>query len=708
MSTTVEELEKRLKDAEARRDVQAMQQIRRQLVLLKFPQAVQDVTQVSQAQSLDCSNVDMLDPTTPAWTEEHRPDITIAFQDPSNPRARPNRQCYNRQSLRDYIKQSVDFRMWVPNAQRQMTQVPIDPESGHGGIPSLVEAYIRLPDSTLIIVDPAFVRKMTPGQYEGIPLYSVRYGNARGEFGAGQAHGQMEVPLYLVVSTDAEQQLQQLEYCLERHIRLRDPYGHGHYARMRPSVRSRDSVLAAIRQVHSRFPVPVLDLFHDFDADLMKKTNSFSFNLHRYVSLLDQYILFLLQNPEALEKVWTQDQKRQFVTDYQKHNHIDAGPSAYPKPLFGTDVARRLLEGKMLLFRWDSIAWRPIILLLQGSPNLTAVKAMMPEMTEEEQQMLLQGKTSNRYRLVTAASSEQELELLEFSLFPGLMYPYFVYEYAKYDLALEHFVLQLQKEGVYFEQRAITSSLKKGGAADEARLRADKDVKDFLIAVDKSGELVLLTKKQPGDNSLNVARDFFWLSDKFRSLVKQKYLTFRQDLSQQEFLSTLRQQLLFVDYIIVRSAKRSQQGSEWSFRRLVQTGTSLELEEDEMLLSSDPEIGWQLLQTDQQWYTTFLETSLLLYARQNTKLNFSRYLLSDTVNQQQKDSMELLQMSAQQYRLTLHDIRLIQSLLPQLKNPSMADFIKNSGAVQYHNSEFDDLREIQNELGVATRFYSIT
>ena len=260
--STVEQLEAELKEAEASRNIQAMQQIRRQLVLLKFPQAVQDVTQVSSASSLDCSNVDMLDPATPVWTQAHKPDITIAFQDPSNPRARPNRQCYNRQSLRDYIKQSVDFRLWVPNAQRQMTQVPIDPDSGHGGIPSLVEAYIRLPDSTLILVDPAFVRKMTPGQYEGIPLYPVRYGNAMGEFGAGQAHGQVEVPLYLVVSTDPEKQLQQLEYCLERHIRLRDPYGHGHYSRMRPAARSKETVLAAIRQVYSRFPVPVLDLFH--------------------------------------------------------------------------------------------------------------------------------------------------------------------------------------------------------------------------------------------------------------------------------------------------------------------------------------------------------------------------------------------------------------------------------------------------------------
>lgn len=637
----INDLRERLSQAQQQKEFETIKTLQIELNQLLFPS---DDSDDDSGEELDCTNKDILDPLAPAWTTSHTPDITILFRDPRRPSARPNRQCYKRESLMKYVyKRKTDMRLWVPNNVRQLKQKPVD-DTGHGGMPSMVETYVRLPDSTLILIDPSFLKEMTAGQYEGIPLYEVRYGNRFGSFGVGQIHGQTPDWVYLVVSSNPTKVVKQLQRCLERHLRVRDPYGLYHYQQLRPVGATRDSLIEAIREVHQKFPIPVMDLFRVYDDsdNHLNYWKRFNFRLHEMVSPTDA----LSQIAEKLyqgtpvpplnycygtdddsfcvpfdlkffrkEGYLTAEDNELFFNIYRSNKKIrQQNDNNYPPPLLTTDVARGILgrNDSFVLFRWNGLYWQPVFFSDLQKIDWTDLHIYVPDITKEEEDLLKKGQTSPRFRLATKNSTPEELDLLVFSMRPRLANMAVMKEYLLFDPAIKQYLSKLSASNLYYSSRFLRTRLDSVGSKSmvelEAELVGSRQYYSWVVSTSESAGGVLTSRGRGFD----AVRQVFFIDPKFQSRVLDDFVL--HNYNRTDF-DTIFDHLESVPCLLIvkRLTKRQRNQSSYTFIRAVEADDWNEdnLKEDELLVTDDKDLAWQLFQTE----TTFRQTVMKLVMR---------------------------------------------------------------------------------------------
>ena len=414
---------------------------------------------------LDVEGQDLLDPLSQPWSTAHAPDFSIQFRCPTG---RDYIQCYQTKSFLTYINrdrlededwidylnkhETTDFRLWVPNGQTQLANLDVDPHTGHGGMPSAVERYIRLPDSNLILIDE-FIRDLSADQpfayYIALPLYQVRFGNALSNFEPGTIHGQYLAWIYQVLPVQPEQRLEWLERSLCRHIHVRDPFGHAHYDRLYQEVLQEQSdrgYVQAIQAVVQRFPIPVMDLMREYDRKEILFRARFEYNLQHMVAPRDMANMIhrYQQRQEQLEisgkrtgtlfidcsssMALNTKLKLQIMSAYRTGDvcyMTDNVLAKLPKPLITAAALKEVLQivSVVIVFRWDVFCWAPAAVLEIDDPevfNHESLKYLLPEMTDRERELLLLLRLQEitRYRFVTSNSSFHDMELLEFSMVP--------------------------------------------------------------------------------------------------------------------------------------------------------------------------------------------------------------------------------------------------------------------------------------------------
>lgn len=540
-------LDKQLEEALRSGTVVEQQDLRKRIWHLRYASECVE-SQDSDGCDVGCHNVDTLDVMAPAWTSSHRPDIVISFLDPTNPDATPCRKGYRKTTLSQYIRSDTsDRRLWIPNFKNQMNGQDFDTLTGCGGHPSCVECYIKLPcDSTLILIDPSFVKDLAAGEYIGIPLYKVCYGNAQGQFGEGLVHGQLQDWLYVVVSTDELVRHQQLDRCLQRHLRVRVPYGMYSYKDLCDDRRR--SIVDQIRMIVEKYPIPIMDLFRS-----QQLRRRFDFELHNRVSLLDafnnclhhlrEYDSFMLHDPDpqlpdlivtSYSHIWTADDKNLFV-DYYIQTDLVSLPhdnDVYPEPLCSVAVLRQLLDKNSVLFRWDGILWRPTIIM--GEPvDICSYRDDLLELTIEEQLIFESGQCPPRYRVVSSKSTDEQLQLLRFSMFPMLANKEIIQTYFQADLQIQMYLKEIMiRQGQYYlvhdrEEGLHPISDDKGDTIEF--LLQDPKVTDFLIAEHIHDTNYTVSKSRPvlcteeSYMNLDAARQMYWTNVYFRNRVASHF-----------------------------------------------------------------------------------------------------------------------------------------------------------------------------------------
>lgn len=465
VAAKIEEL--RTRKQQAGKDFGLIQVLDREINRLLLQDTLQDTLQDEGEPLLDVEGYDLLDPLSQRWSTSHVPDFSIQFRCFTG---RDYIQCYQTKSFLSYINRDqqedqhwidylnkhevTDFRLWVPNGQRQLIQLDVDPHTGHGGMPSAVERYVRLPDSNLILIDE-FIRDLKVGQpfayYLALPLYPARFGNALSNFEPGTIHGQYLAWVYQVLPVQPEQRLEWLDRCLRRHIHVRDPFGHAHYDRLYNEVlqeQSDSGYVEAIRAVVERFPIPVMDLMRDYDRKEILFRTRFEYGLQNMVAPRDMANMIhrYQQKKEQLEisgrrtgtlfidssssMSLNTKLKLQIMSAYRTGDvcyMTDSVLAKLPKPLASAAALKEVLQvvNVIIVFRWDVFCWAPVVVLEVDNPevfNSDTVQCLLPEMTDRERELLLLQRlddiTLTRYRFVTSNSSLQELELLEFSMVP--------------------------------------------------------------------------------------------------------------------------------------------------------------------------------------------------------------------------------------------------------------------------------------------------
>lgn len=543
------------------------------------------------------------------------------------------------------MSKKSDMRMWVPNRVRQFKKEGID-DVGYGGMPSMVETYIRMPDTTLILIDPSFVKKLEPGLYEGVPLYEVRYGNRKGIFGVSMTHGQTPGWVYVVVSSDEQEALKQLYRCLERHLRVRDPYGVHHYPRMIPSPPTRDAMIDAIREVHRRFPVPVMDLFRGSDETHLVYWDRFNFNLHNLVSPTDQLAQLaeefskgqIMEELTTMYNVGEQEfgvtlslknlRKKGYLTAKENALFMDSyrispplQEGSYPKPLITTDVARGMLRKKnsIILFRWNGLYWQAVF-FGDFPVNSEDLYKHVPEITPEEVQLLNKKKTSHRYRLVHASSKVEHLEMVEFSMRPRQANKNFMQDFIRYDMPLTRIGTKFFTQSLYYVVKEFfDSGLKTYDFEDVTQmikeLRENSNVENF--AVYDSTQSVMVTKKN--GSGLSALRELFFTDTYFQSLVLDNLLDPKQ-YTEEDFRETVLKKIDNLPTMLVakKRTKRMTGQSKWTFDRVEDSTLWDEDDEiedklgpDESLVTEhDGDIAWELFQNEGEFRKVIMKLVL--------------------------------------------------------------------------------------------------
>lgn len=678
--SSLEELRAELTKAQNDKDFAKIQSLNREIYKLQFANMDVDEDE-DEGEPLDCSNVDLLDELAPKWTTTHQPDITILFRDPKRPNATPNKQCFNRKTLLRYIRSDDnDFRMWVPNRFRQLNNLPID-DDGDGGIPSIVEAYIRMPDHTLILIDPSFVEKLEPGVYEGVPLYEVRYGNGLGPDW-----------VYVVVSSDEDVALSQLQRCLERHLRVRDPFGIHHYSRMHPTVVTKQSLVDAIRAVHTRFPVPVVDTMRKTDDyQASQEWNRFSFDLHSMVSPTDMYCLLAeklskgggqgeLHIPNAVVNYLTKNGYLSasfyevVMNSYVafEGNRLDNG-DPYPAPIMSLKVVKMLLGEGYVIFRWNNLYWQPVYFghSLGKFNDNDDIRTYLPEFTDMDIELMTKSKTvPSSYRLVTAKSSDEMLELLEFSTRPRLALKSFIAAYISDDFLLSMSVRNMIDKSQYYVRRTWTAGIRdipdksaEGINTLYTKLKFDNKVSDFLIISHIDEHTVLTATKywySLSEDSWNVAavREMSLTDSKFRKRV----LSLQEDLDVDDidyYLTNMKE--VGIRLVATLKTKRLNQGEpRYRFSKAIRDPTvfSTSLGPDEIFLDENPEVGFEMLTVspDKEFTRTFIKL-------------YSESLTTQMLNRSQMWSNDVLYVNfstdsdskfSQEIGFLYHDLKLIK------------------------------------------------
>lgn len=719
----IKELREKLSHAQQDKQFETIKSLQIELNQLLFP-TDDDSDDDDTGEELGCTNNDLLDPLAPAWTTSHVPDITILFRDPRRPNAKPNRQCYRRESLTKYVrKKKTDMRMWVPNSVRQLKLKPVD-NTGHGGMPSMVETYVRLPDSTLILIDPSFLKKMKPGQYEGIPLYEVRYGNRVGSFGPSQIHGQTPSWVYLVVSSNTSKAVKQLQRCLERHLRVRDPYGLHHYQQLRPAVVTRDFLITAIRMMHQRFPIPVMDIFRPYDDsdEHLNYWKRFNFKLHEMVSPTDALSqiaekLYHGDPVPPLNYCYGSDEDAFCapfdLKSFKKEGHLTAEDNElffniyrsskkvrqqndddYPPPLLTTDVARGILSrnDSFVLFRWNGLYWQPVFFSLFQKIDWTDLHIYVPDITKEEEELLKKGQTSPRFRLVTKNSTPEELDLLVFSMRPRLASMAVMKEYLLFDPAIKQYLSKLSAGNLYYSSRFWRTRLDSVGGKSMAELEAELSGSgqyySWVVSSNKDTNNIFTSRGK----GFNAVRHVFFTDPKFQSRVLEDFVL--HNYSKVDFDSIFAHLESVPCFLIVkRLTKRQRNQSGYTFIRAVdgEDWDEDNLQEDELVVTDDKDIAWQLFQTE----STFRQTVMKLVMRA---------LLVPKLNELEKWS----QYSRYVSYTVIHYTRLHNLIQDKLKFAAcgsyQSEYMKEQVAMLLQDVK-DKIADMSNEQSIPTLYF---
>ena len=226
----------------AARDMAAIRQIQ-QFRLQQFAQEDEDTPMnMDGLDPHDCTN-DLEYITRQEWDNNLKPTVKIYFEADG---ARPNVQCFDLNHLQNLLETDL-LRLWVPNTEYQQEEWPIE-ETGHGGMPSVVERYSLLPDGTLVLTP----QDMAEGEYRGIPLYRVRYGNRYGTFGVSESHGQHEVMLYALIPRGDSELVSMGKLLHSMWMRYGEP--------AMPTDHTVDAYLETIRKMKQESPIPVRDV----------------------------------------------------------------------------------------------------------------------------------------------------------------------------------------------------------------------------------------------------------------------------------------------------------------------------------------------------------------------------------------------------------------------------------------------------------------
>lgn len=453
-----------------------------------------------------CTNdTDLLHPTLKMWSSCYEPDVIIEFQDAVRVDATPNRLGFRFDSFRSYIQSpSALVRGWFPNKAHQKSGEPVDPE-GYGSQPSLVARYILLPDHTLIRINET-IRNIRNGQNMsrliGIPLYRVRYGNQDGQFGSGRVHGQSEVWLYEVVASMDDLTLSMIE-----HVRLYDPYGLHHYDR----IMNEADPLTAIRQTVERFTIPVMDLRRECDSSVMFMRPPFEANIHLLTSLTD-LISYRISNNMDIDKVQSMYNQDPICSRVDLLPGFDA---ECLKPVVHKDVLRGVLTDFELttIMKWEHHAWR-CIGVSHLDETVDDICGRIPSISEVDASCLISAWSGNpiptgcQYRTVYPTSSDEDMELLEFSQTVGMSSRCLISHYVMYDVAIKKYCNCLYSQNLRLVVRQDEIVLEPSRLAFRSNdeilqalepLYQDPDVLDFLVVLPNMN---IITKKTPFTSNL--------------------------------------------------------------------------------------------------------------------------------------------------------------------------------------------------------------